>query len=278
MNIYEYGKNNKKKFLFIATAALEPYWAFETPIRLFSRDYHIFAVVADGHEIGETNDFISIEKTVADMTEELRKRGVEKFDMAYGLSMGGAIIMRFLTTGGIPVEHAIIDGGIMPYSYPKLLCKLILLRDFVFAYSITRSRRLLELVAPPEKYTQEGHDSKAEYDALMEFYKTYSSRTIRNVFWSANNYDLPCPPPAVDTNIEYWYGEGEKKGRKKDIRFIEQYFPQVEIREISGYGHGELVMVYPKILYQEVSKTKASHYSHIERTDFRQHFGGEQKK
>ena len=259
VNIYEYGKNNKKKFLFIATAVLEPYWAFETAIQLFSQDYHIFAVVADGHETGKAEDFISIEKTVADMTEELRKRGLEKFDMAYGLSMGGGIIMRFLTTGGIPVKQAIIDGGIMPYSYPKLLCKLILLRDFVFAYCITRSRRLLELVAPPEKYTQEGHDSKAEYDALMEFYKTYSRRTIGNVFWSANNYDLPSPPPAIDTNIEYWYDEKEKKTRKKDIRFIERYFPQVEMREISGYGHGELVMVHPKILYQEVNKRRCNY-------------------
>ncbi len=71
--------------------------------------------------------------------------------------------------------------------------------------SITKSRRLLELAAPPEKFTSEGSDPKEEYDALMEFYKTYSGRTVSNVFWSANNYELPHPAPKLDTAIEYWY-------------------------------------------------------------------------
>ena len=253
MTIYEYGKANGKQLLFIATAALEPYWAFEKQAARLGEDYHVYAVTADGHD-GKPGDFISIEKTVSDMTAELKKRGVTELYAAYGLSMGGAIVIRFLATGDIPVQKAIIDGGILPYTYPKWICHLIHVRDFITMRSITRSRKLLELVAPPEKFTAEGGDSKEEYDGLMEFYKTYSGRTISNVFWSANNYELPQPAPKLDTKIEYWYGEYEKKARKTDMAYIRSYFDGVTFRQIDGMGHGELVMIRLSRFDREIKK------------------------
>lgn len=253
MIIHEYGKENEKSVLFIATAALEPYWVFRKQAEALGADYHVYAAAADGHD-GQPGDFISIEKTVADMTAELKRRGVTKLYAAYGLSMGGAIIVRFLATSGIPVERAVVDGGILPYTYPKWICKLIHVGDFLAMRSVTRSRKLLELVAPPEKYTAEGSDSKEEYDALMAFYKTYSNKTISNVFWSANNYELPKPAPKLDTKIVYWYGEHEKRARKKDMAYIKLYFNGVTFRQIDGMEHGELVMIHLSRFDKEIKE------------------------
>ena len=252
MTIYEYGNADAPKFLFIATAALEPFWAFADPIKLLAQDYHVYAVAADGHDPEHPSDFTSVEKTVEDMTAELKRRGVAKLYGAYGLSMGGAIILRFLMTSRIPVEKAVLDGAILPYTYPKWMCKLILSKDFVLMRSLTRSRRLLELVAPPEQYTPKGHDAKKEYDNLMEFYKTYSDATIRNVFWSANNYQLPQPALPLNTEIVYWYGEKEKGARRGDMAYLQNYLPGVSFKQIDGKGHGELVMVFPEEWYQHV--------------------------
>ena len=253
MIIHEYGMENEKKVLFIATAALEPYWAFEKQAVALGGDYHVYAVAADGHD-GQPGDFISIEKTVVDMTAELKRRGVTNLYAAYGLSMGGAVIVRFLVTGGIPVKRAIIDGGILPYTYPKWICHLIHAWEYISMRSITKSRRLLELVAPPEKYTAEGSDPKEEYGGLMEFYKTYSNKTISNVFWSANNYELPHPAPKLGTKIEYWYGEHEKRARKNDMAYIRSYFDGVIFRQIDGMAHGELVMMHLSRFDREIKK------------------------
>lgn len=239
--------------LFIATAALEPYWAFQKQAKALGEDYHVYAVAADGHD-GQPGDFISIEKTVADISAELKRRSVTNLYAAYGLSMGGAVIVRFLATGGIPVERAIIDGGILPYTYPRWICRLIHAWDFIAMRSVTRNRKLLELIAPPEKYTAEGSDPKEEYDALMEFYKTYSNKTISNVFWSANNYELPHPTPNLDTKIEYWYGEHEKKARKTDMAYIKSYFDGVRFRRIDGMEHGELALVHLSRFDKEIKK------------------------
>ena len=243
MTIFEYGEQNEKKLLFIATAALEPYWAFQKQAEKLGDAYHVYAAAASGHD-GKPGDFTSIEETAADIAAELKRRGVTELYAAYGLSMGGAIVVRFLVTGGIPVGKAVIDGGILPYSYPKWMCKAILVKDFLCMRSITRSRRLLELVAPPEQFTAEGSDPKEEYDGLMEFYKTYSDETILNEFWSANNYELPQPAPALETEIVYWCAEKERFARRGDMRTIAAYLPQTKFREIKGVGHGELVMIH----------------------------------
>ncbi len=168
MTIYEYGTEQEKKVLFIATAALEPYWAFQKQAEALGESYHVYAVAADGHD-GKPGDFVSVEKTVADMTAELKRRGVAALYAAYGLSMGGAIIVRFLATGSIPTKKAIIDGGILPYTYPKWICRLIHAKDYLAMRTLTKSRWLLELAAPPEKYTAEGNDPKEEYDALKQY-------------------------------------------------------------------------------------------------------------
>lgn len=260
MTIYEYGSAEAPKFLFIATAALEPFWAFADPIKLLAQNYQVYAVAADGHDPEHPGDFISVEKTVEDMTAELKRRGVTNLYGAYGLSMGGAIVLRFLMTSGIPVEKAVLDGAILPYTYPKWICKLILAKDFLLMRSLTRSRTLLELVAPPEQYTPKGHDPKQEYDDLMDFYKTYSNTTIKNVFWSANNYKLPHPALPLDTEIVYWYGEKEKHARRGDMAYLKNYVSGVSFTQISGKEHGELLMVFPEEWYVHVSEFLASRH------------------
>ena len=46
----------------------------------------------------------------------------------------------------------------------------------------------------------------------MEAYlKTFSDRTIRNIFWSTNNYGLPKCPAKIGTKIAYWYGDDDRR-------------------------------------------------------------------
>ena len=99
---------------------------------------------------------------------------------------------------------------------------------------------------PPERFTLPGRDHKKEYDAIEAYLKTYSDQTIRNIFWSGNNYVLPKTPAKIGTKITYWYGDEEKKDRRSNIRFIKHYFPQARIHGIPKMAHAELVMIYPE--------------------------------
>ena len=62
MKVYEFGENNEKTFLMFQ-CAVEPWWVFKETAEKLANDFHVFLVIADGHdELGTT--FISIEKNV----------------------------------------------------------------------------------------------------------------------------------------------------------------------------------------------------------------------
>ena len=106
--------------------------------------------------------------------------------------------------------------------------------------------KVLEAAFPPKRFTIPGHDPVKEYDAMEAYLKTYSDRTIRNVFWSGNNYALPVTPAGSSKKLTYWYGDDEKKERRSNIRFIKRYFPQIRIHGIPKMAHAELVIVHPE--------------------------------
>ena len=208
--------------------------------------WHVFQVVFDGHQPEYPGDFTSVEQTVDEVTAWLKSRGIAKLDAAYGCSLGGACLTRLLALGELPVGRAIIDGGITPYQMSLPVRKLVLARDILFFKLVAKSRKILETAFPPERFTLPGHDPVKEYDAMEAYLKTYSDRTIRNIFWSGNNYALPQTPAASDVKIAYWYGEDEKKDRKDNIRFIRHYFPQIQLRAFADMAHAELVIVHPE--------------------------------
>jgi hypothetical protein len=253
MKVYEFGGANTKSFVMFQCAA-EPWWVFKASAEAMARDYHVYLFIADGHDEQGT-EFVSIEKTVRDAAEYLQKKDVRHIDAMYGVSMGGASVIRFLATENIGMDKAIIDAGITPYPYPRFVCRLISVWDWITVMLGTKSMTLMKLAMPPERWTPEGEDPEEHYRRIFEFEKHhFSSRTIYRVFWSTNNYFMPEPVPAVDTQIEYWYGEEEKKARKSDMAYTRKVYPQTVPREFKGLAHAELVLMFPERFYEEVTR------------------------
>ena len=60
--------------------------------------------------------------------------------------------------------------------------------------------------------------------------------------------------PAIDTEIEYWYGEEEKKARAEHLAWAQKHFPQLKPVEFPGLAHAELVMVQPERFHKEAMR------------------------
>lgn len=253
MKVYEFGKENTKTFVMFQCAA-EPWWVFKASAEAMAREYHVWLFIADGHD--ETGTvFVSIEKNVKDAADHLRKNGVTRVEAMYGVSMGGASVIRFLATEDIPVDKAIIDAGITPYPYPKWICRLIAVKDWLMIMLGTKSMTFMKLAAPPERWTPKGEDPEEHYRRIFDFEKNhFSSKTIYNVFWSTNNYSMPEPIPDVKTKIEYWYGEEEKRARKNDLAYTQKIYPQTVPKEFKGLAHAELVLMFPERFYEETMR------------------------
>ena len=168
MKVLEHGGRIGRTLLFLPCTA-EPVWAFAETIALLSEQWHVFQVVFDGHEPEEPGNFTSVEQTVDEVTEYLKAHGIARLDAAYGCSLGGACLTRFLALGEIPVGRAIIDDGITPYQLPYLVRKLILARDVLSFKLAANDRKVLEAAFPPERFTIPGHDPVKEYDAMEAY-------------------------------------------------------------------------------------------------------------
>lgn len=70
---------------------------------------------------------------------------------------------------------------------------------------------------PPERFTLPGHDPAKEYDTMEVYLKTYSDRTIHNVFWSGNNYALPQPRHIVAVSPGEVPWNDEEKARMQAL-------------------------------------------------------------
>ena len=56
----------------------------------------------------------------------------------------------------------------------------------------------------------------------------------------------------MKTEIEYWYGEEEKKARKNNLAYTIKAFPQTVPKEFKGLAHAELVLMFPERFREEV--------------------------
>ena len=245
MIIHEFGGQNEKKLLFFP-GSCEPWQEFAYAARELAARYHVLLVTPDGHDPEEGTDFISVEKIVDETVCWLKEHGIKRLDALYGLSFGGGMAVRFLTTQDIPADRVIIDAGTAPYQLPNWICKLICVKDFFMIKTARTSIRLMALGCPPERYARDPEHYRAEYEEMRKYLKTFSNKTIWNIFWSANNYSVPKKAPAIPSKIQFWVGDEEWSGRYRDLKWYREYLPQMEVVTIPHSMHGEYVMMHPK--------------------------------
>ena len=245
MIVREYGKENTRVLLFFQ-GSCEPWEHFVPSVRQLAKHFHVLLVTPDGHDPDEHNDFISVERTVDQAVSWLHAHGIDHLDALYGLSFGGGMVIRLLATQAIPADKAIIDAGTAPYRYPRWICRLIGVRDYLMLKIGRSSVKLMEITFPPERFTLPGHDAKKEYRDIQQYLKGYSNRTVWNIFWSANNYEVPEKAPDMDTKIQFWVGTEEWGSRYRDLKWAKKYLPQMEIVKIPHMMHGEFVLIHPE--------------------------------
>jgi len=245
MIVHEFGAEHPRKLVFFQ-GSCEPWQEFSMAAELLSEHFHVIMPTPEGHDPTEKRDFISVEKTVDDTADWLRVRGIDRLDAIYGLSFGGGMVIHALVTGKLTADKAIIDAGTAPYTYPKWLCKLICVRDFLSLKIGRASVLFMALAFPPERFARNPQNYRAEYREIKKFLETFSNRTIWNIFWSANNYSVPKTAPQISTKIRFWVGTDEWGSRFRDLKWAKRYLPQMEVVKIPNMMHGELVMMHPR--------------------------------
>lgn len=261
MTIHEFGQENQRAILLLHPAGVM--WDYFTElIPLLAGDYHLLVVAMPGYDEATGEDYTSVEQIAADLASWLRERHLADLDLVYGCSMGGAVAIRLLTeqlkVGGILgptptlgpsllIRRAVLDGAITPYQLPWILTRFIALKDFLLvALGKFGGLGLLE------KAFKTGSYSKEELQYVARVLRFMSYRSIWRCFDSCNNYKMPPLPLELPTTVQYWYGELEKKERRRDLDYARQAFPALTVREFPAKGHGALAPKFPAELAENL--------------------------
>lgn len=241
MTFHEYGTQNEKVIVLIhPSAVMWDYFSYLIP--LLERDFHLLIPALPGYdEEGPDQDYTSVEEIARQITGFLSAKNIGRVDLLYGCSMGGSIVIRMLADGLIPIENAVIDGGITPYQLPRIITRLIAARDFLMvSMGKIGGLRLLERVFSTDEYSAE------DLKYIEKVLRFMSYRTIWRTFESCNNYRMPDSLPDFPGHMEYWYGDREQKDRKWDLRYIRKVFPRARLIRMMDCGHASMASLHPK--------------------------------
>ena len=248
MNIHEFGKENKETILLIHPSVVK--WDyFENVIPLLQRNYHLLVPALPGYDFENNSDFTSVGQIASELNDWLKAEGYTELYAVYGCSMGGSISLLVALGQKIPIKHCIMDGGITPYQLPWIVTRFIALKDYLMMMiGRTGGVGLLEKAFATDEYTKE------DLQYVADVLRHCSSKTLWRTFESCNNYKVPANIPKPDTELHYWYSDGEEKERKQDIAYIRNKFPQTKFEVLPKLGHAGLVLLRPELFVKMIDR------------------------
>lgn len=233
MKIHEFGEPGRGNIVIIPGECM-PWELFSDAVNELSGRFRVYAVSVPGHDMTSDEEYTSVGDVASRIGLTLARYGVSRIDMLYGFSLGGALALRFIADGSIPVAHAVIDAGTTPRPKQGLLDRLLAPQDPLRRAKY--SRAALDRVFPPQKI------NAAYADKIYLLMQRMSDNTLDRIFRSMRGYELPEKSGFPDCVIEYWYGGEEEERLKDDIAYVSANIPGVILRRIGGMCHGEYVL------------------------------------
>ena len=233
---------------------------FEYVIPFLEKHYHLVIPALPGYDKDSVSDFTGIEMIAGELADWLAGHGCDTVSCIYGCSMGGSVVIRFLADGRIPVDSAVIDGGITPYQLPWIFTRFIALKDFLtILLGKAGGIRILEKAFSTDEYSEEDLQYAAGVLNMI------SGKTIWRTFDSCNNYAMPEPVRIPCRHVEYWVTEKEQEARRQDIAYVKKHIPQTVFRRFRNVGHGGLAVLHPEEFSRRLEKLISSAVLSFER-------------
>lgn len=223
MRYHEFGTDRPELLLVVQPRLVT--WDLLLPdIRLLAQNYHVVVPVLPGHDFQDGGDFTSVERIAKDLEDWLIAHDEEEVLGAWGIDIGGSVVVRLLADARIRIRHAIIDAGVLPHRGSSVISKLEAAKDYL----------VFELAKhAPESHRITRHLRTEEEQGIVSgTLKRITNRSVWNLASSCHSYELPEGPFGHGTAVEYWCGAGELRRHRSDIRAISAAIPATKIVQL----------------------------------------------
>ena len=162
--------------------------------------------------------------------------------------MGGAVALRLLADGKIPVRTCVLDAAITPYRAPRWLTRGFSLRNYLVIHFAQRHLALIRRAFPSQRFGQ------AAVEDVCTILGRMDRRDVWRVFDSCFNYPLP-KQLCTAARVSYWYGSKEYSQRALDIRHVRRLLPEAAFVLFPDCGHAEFVSGQPETFAAQLAET-----------------------
>ena len=184
MRIHEFGTEHEKTVLLLHSACLS--WRmFRPAVERLQTQYHLIIPALPAHDPDEKTPYTSVEAIAAELGGWLTQRGIGALWGLYGVSMGGAVALRLLADGKIPVRTCVLDAAITPYRAPRWLTRGFSLRNYLVIRFAQRHLALIRRAFPAQRFGQ------AAVEDVCMILGRMDRRDVWRVFDSCFYYPLP---------------------------------------------------------------------------------------
>lgn len=247
MRIHEFGTEHEKTVLLLHSACLS--WRMFCPaVERLQTQYHLIIPALPAHDPDEKTPYTSVEDIAAEVSGWLAQRGIGALWGLYGVSMGGAVALRLLADGKIPVRTCVLDAAITPYRAPRWLTRGFSLRNYLVIHFAQRHLALIRRAFPSQRFGQ------AAVEDVCTILGRMDRRDVWHVFDSCFNYPLP-KQLCTAARVSYWYGSKEYSQRALDIRHVRRLLPKTVFVPFPNCAHAEFVSGQPEAFAVRLAET-----------------------
>ena len=247
MRIHEFGTEHEKTVLLLHSACLS--WRmFEPVAERLQTQYHLIIPALPAHDPDEKTPYTSVEAIAAELDGWLAQRGIGTLWGLYGVSMGGAVALRLLADGKLPVRTCVLDAAITPYRAPRWLTRGFSLRNYLVIHFAQRHLALIRRAFPSQRF------GAAAVEDVCTILGRMDRRDVWRVFDSCFNYPLPGRLPTA-ARVSYWYGQKEYSQRALDIRHVRRLLPEAACVLFPDCGHAEFGSGQPEAFAAQLAET-----------------------
>ncbi|MHB8132713.1 MAG: alpha/beta fold hydrolase [Anaerolineaceae bacterium] len=248
MKFYEFGMENEKTLMLLHGNASTWKMSFGKSIPLLTEKYHVIAVGLDGFDPTEETDYISGTDEANKIVDFICDHHNGEIFGIYGASLGCLPAILVSVSGKIKIHHLILDGaenvsfGIFNPLMTKVIAKM---QGKIVKKVVSGDAKFLIKMMGMQEYTPEMLSEMIYTGASV---KTLENATIAgSTFY---NKGIQWIKPQIGVHVACWYGSKEGN-MKKAVIGLKKIFPEIQLKEFDGYGHGELLQ-HPDLLRKEI--------------------------
>ncbi len=202
-NVHIMGEKKNPKILLVHGAGF--YWktCFQPFIQEFQDQYCLILLELQGHGEDDKSQMESIAATANLMAEELEAAGIDRIDLAYGISLGASIVCEIGLQKKIAIQKMILDSG-----------QYVSMGEMATQYSNFMADAFIGLkdgvhLSSPVKESM-GYENNQDVRALKPLiWENISRDTLYHSFKAVYEYDVRNATTKLDSSVVILYGSNE---------------------------------------------------------------------